>query len=115
MRWGSMARKGKPLSSSKPRWLRAPCRRIPVRHGAASWTNGIARRGSQGYETLAFAFDEHGEFAGDLIIGGYGELSVRADDLVTGGIELGHGTTPNRRARQTPSSEGSVAEFVLEL
>ena len=43
---------------------------------------------------VAFAVNEHGEFAGEVVIGADGELASGAPKLLLLGIELQHEQTP---------------------
>jgi hypothetical protein len=61
---------------------------------------------------LALTFDEHGEFAGDLVVGAEGEGAGGADEELTLEIDVEHGVTrseageeENRRDRITPGGE----------
>src|SRR5216683_2622456 len=47
--------------------------------------------GGGGAEALAFAFDEHGEFAGDLVVGAEGEGAGGADEEQLLEIDVEHG------------------------
>jgi hypothetical protein len=53
--------------------------------------------GVVGAESFTFAFNKHGEFAGDFIIGGDGEKTGSADELLAVQVELGHGYSRVRR------------------
>jgi hypothetical protein len=61
--------------------------------------------GSGGSESLTFAFDEHGEFAGDLVVGAEGEGAGGADEELLLEIDVEHGGTCTRRGgrRTTPA------------
>lgn len=49
--------------------------------------------GGGGAEALALAFDEHGEFAGDLVVGSEGEGAGGADGELLLEIDVEHGDT----------------------
>jgi hypothetical protein len=56
-------------------------------------TEAELARGGGGAEALALAFDEHGEFAGDLVVGAEGEGAGGADEELTLEIDVEHRVT----------------------
>lgn len=52
--------------------------------------------GGGGAEALALAFDEHGEFAGDLVVGAEGEGAGGADEELLLEIDVEHGAPAPR-------------------
>jgi hypothetical protein len=59
----------------------------------ALFTEAELACGGGGAEALALAFDEHGEFAGDLVVGVEGERASSADEELTLEIDVEHRVT----------------------
>jgi hypothetical protein len=57
----------------------------------ALFTEAELASGCCGAEALAFTFDEHGEFAGNLVVGAEGERASGADEELLLEIDVEHG------------------------
>src|SRR5216683_608209 len=66
----------------------------------ALFTEAELARGGGGAEALALAFDEHGEFAGDLVVWAEGEGAGGADEELLLQIDVEHGAPAPRGRRK---------------
>lgn len=57
--------------------------------------------GLDGAEAKALARDEHGEFAGDFVVGREGQGPGRANQLALLTVEVKHGSTPREEKGRT--------------